>query len=113
MALTFQKLFQPTQLGTSAATIYTMPAAPVTSFLRNARLMLVNTSASAVSVTLYSVPSGGTASATNEFLPAVSVSPNAQLQVDVPELSAGDFIQGLASTGSVISVHAMDGVIYS
>lgn len=113
MAISFQKLFQPVQLGTSASTIFTNSASPATSFLRNGRLLLANTSASAASVTLYAVPSGGSASSTNQFLPAVSISPYSQLQVDIPELAAGDFIQGLASTGAVISVHAMDGVIYS
>lgn len=113
MALQFVKLFNPSQLAGAAATIYTVPAAPASTVLRNGRLELCNTDSSAHACTLYAVPNAGTASNTNTFLSAFSVAPNSSIQVDVPQMAAGDFIQGFADSASKVSVHAMDGVLQS
>lgn len=113
MALTFSKLFQPVQLGTTASTIYTCPAVPSSSVIKNGRVRLTNTTASAATATLYAVPSGGTASATNEFISALSVAANSYVDIDLPTMAAGDFLQGLSGTASAISVFEIGGVIYS
>jgi hypothetical protein len=114
MALTFIKLFQPSQLPiTTPAVIYTCPASPATSVLKNGRVRLVNTSAAAVPATLYAVPSGGTASAANEFLPATSIAVNGYLDIDIPDMAAGDTLQGFAGAATSITIHEMGGVLYS
>jgi len=113
MALSFTKLFQPALLGNAAATVYTMPATPATTLLRNGRVLLTNIDTVAHAVTLYAVPSGGSASTTNEFLPAVSVPANGTLPVDVPQLAISDFIQGFADTANKVNIQALDGVLQS
>ncbi len=61
MAFSFIKLFSATVLTTSAAVIYTCPASPTTSVVKNGRVRFANTGAAAVSVTAYIVPSAGSA----------------------------------------------------
>jgi len=113
MALTFIKLFAPQQLGTAAATIFTCPAAPSTTVLKNGRLRLTNTTAAAVTATLYAVPAAGVAGAANAFVSAQSIPANSFVDVDIPTLAAGDFIQGLAGAATSITVHELGGVLYS
>lgn len=113
MAITFRKLFNPGQLANASALLYTVPAAPTTNLLSNARVRLTNTTAGAVAATLYAVPAAGAASATNTFLPAVSIAPNDFLDVDVPQLAAGDAIYGFAGAATSISIAAMDGFLQS
>jgi hypothetical protein len=113
MALQFTKLFAPQQLGNSNGTIYTMPATPNTLLLRNGRVRLTNTDSAAHAVTLNAVPNGGSASATNQILPAVSIPPNGYLDVDIPQLAFNDSIQGFADTANKVSIAAMDGVLQS
>jgi hypothetical protein len=113
MALEYFKLFVPTLLTGSAATIYTMPATPVTTVMKNLRVRLTNTDTSARAVTLYAVPAAGSASATNMFLPAVSIPAGGYLDVDVPTLKFSDFLQGFASTTSVVNIQELGGTLYS
>lgn len=113
MALLIQQLFVPTALTTSAATLFTCPANPTTSILPNGRMRFTNTDSAAHAVTAYAIPSGGTAGAGNEFLPAVSVAPNSFIDVDIPMLKAGDFLQAKADTGADVTVFAMSGTIFS
>lgn len=113
MALTFSQLFAPQQLSGAAATIFTVPATPSSTLLRNGRVRLTNTDTVAHAVTMYAVANGGSASAANEILPAVSVSPNYYLDVDLPQMKAGDFLQAFADTANKITIAAMDGVYQS
>ena len=114
MALTFIKLFQPVALGTTAVSIYAVPAAPTTTLLRNGRLRLSNEATSAAAVSLYAVPSGTTtATTTNSFLPSVSIAANAALEVDVPQLAAGDAIYAVCGVVNAVNAQAMDGVLQS
>lgn len=113
MTIVYNKLFGPTLLITSAAIIYTVPASPTTSLLRNGRVQLTNTSSAAVAATMYAVPSAGTPTVTNEILPVVSIGPNQTLPVDLPQMSAGDTVQALAGTAGAINIQALDGVIQS
>ncbi|NMV36921.1 hypothetical protein [Ralstonia insidiosa] len=112
MAVSIVKLFSPVQLGTGASIIYTAPTNPLTT-VKNGRVRLTNTSGSAASVTLYTVPNGGTAGVGNECLPAVSIPGGQNLDVDFPSLGPGDTLQGLSGTASVITVSEMGGVLYS
>lgn len=113
MALTFKKLFAPQLLAGASATVFTMDATPSTLLLRNCRVRLTNIDTVAHAVTLYAVPSAGSASTTNEFLPAVSVPANGYLDVDVPEMTASDFLAGFADTANKVNIQVMDGVLQS
>lgn len=111
MALTFTKLFAPTVLTTSAATIYTCPATPTSSLLKNGRVRFTNTTAGAVTVTAYAVPVAGAAAAGNCFVNTYSIAGNGgYLDIDLPMLAAGDFFQALAGAATSITVQALDGV---
>jgi hypothetical protein len=113
MAMQYNKLFEPLLLTAAAATILTVPAAVASMLLRNGILRLTNTSAAAVAVTLYSVPLAGANGATNNFFPAKSVPANDYVDVQVPQMKAGDFLQGFASTAGVVNIQAISGAYYS
>lgn len=113
MAITYLKFFQPTVLTTSAATLYTVPASPATNLLRGGRMRFTNTTNAGVNVDAYAVPVSGAAGAGNAFLFGKSISPNDYLDVDIPYIKAGDFLQALASTGSSITVQIISGSLFS
>lgn len=113
MALTFKKLFQPQLLSNVAGTIYTVDSAPATTLLRNGRVRVTNTDSVAHAVTLNAVPVAGSSSATNKFLPGTTVGPNTYIDVDIPQMSAGDFISGSADLANVVNVQAIDGYLQS
>jgi hypothetical protein len=113
MTISYSSFFPPTVLGTSAATLYTMPTTPVSSLLRGGRMRATNTTNSAQTVTLYAVPSAGTAGAGNAFASTVSVPANNYLDIDVPILPAGATLQALASAPTSITVHMLAGGVYS
>jgi hypothetical protein len=113
MALSIVQLFQPTVLGTASAVIFSMPTLPATSTLKNARMRLTNTTAGAVTATLYEAPSATASAASNCFLSAVSIPANSSIEVDVPTMAAGDTLRGLAGAAASITVHEMGGVVYS
>jgi hypothetical protein len=91
----------PLALTTSAQTGYTTPAGTTTTI---SNLSLTNTNAVPTTVTLYNVPSGGSASTANEFLAAFSLSAG---QTYVPPaaigltLAPGSTLQALASATGV------------
>jgi hypothetical protein len=113
MALTFTKLFAPQQLPNATGTIYTCPASPSTTVLKNGRVRLTNTTAGAVTATLYAVPSAGAAADSNAFMKAQSIPANSFVDVDLPTLAAGDTLQGLAGAATSITIHELGGVLYS
>lgn len=110
MAITFAKLFAPAALTTSAATYYTV-ASPYK--LINSRVRFTNVTSGAVTVTAYAVPSGGSAADSNAILKGYSIAANAYLDIDLPVMTAGDFLQALASAGTSITIHAISGVLHS
>ena len=103
----------PTVLGVAAATLFTVPVSPTTTLLRGCRMRLTNTTALAATVTLYAVPPAGTASAGNAFVSAKSIAGNDFLDVDIPIMPAGAFVQGLASIISSITAHVVSGSYFS
>lgn len=113
MAVQVQKLFDLVQLGTVAATLYTVPASPATIVLQNGRVRIANTTTAAVAATLYAVPSGGSAAPANQFLPGEAIAGNSHVDVDIPQLGPGGFIQGLAGTASALTVGPLSGVLFS
>jgi hypothetical protein len=109
MTVQVVQMFPPTVLTATAATLFTNTGFAT---LARGRIRFTNTSASPVQVTAYAVPSGATAGATNEFCPALAVLGNSNLDLDVPVLSPGDFIEAFASTASVITALSLDGVLF-
>jgi len=115
MAVTRTKLFEPVQLGTSLASIFTLATTlPSGTILTGGRVRLVNTSANPVAVELDAVPFGGTAGVSNQLVPTnYAVPVNGWIDVDLPVMKPGDFLQGKAGTASVITVHFMSGGLFS
>lgn len=113
MALTISQLFAPQQLPSSVGVLFSMPTTPTATVLKNGRVRLTNTTAGAISVTLYADAAATASSASNCFLNAVSIAANGYLDVDVPTLRAGDTLRGFASAATSITMHEMGGVLYS
>ena len=114
MALTYTKLFEPNQVDNVALeTLFTVPVSPTTTLLRNGRIRFTNTTAGAVTITCHAVPASGAASDTNAILKGYSVNANAYVDVDLPVLKAGDFVQAQAGAATSISAHMVDGVLFS
>lgn len=101
-AYTLKRMTAPTQLGTSASTVYTVGTG-VTAVVK--QILVVNVSASATTVTIHAVPSAGSAGTTNRIFSALPIAPNATLTLDLSQvLTAGDTIQALAGATSAVNV---------
>lgn len=112
MPMTYTKLFEPVALGLAAATIFTVPSGAASTLLRGAIVRITNTTAAPVSATLYSVPLAGSNGVTNNFFPGMSVGANSFIDVQVPQMKAGDFLQGFG--GAVgLNIQAIAGAYYS
>lgn len=89
---------QPT---TSSATLYTVPAS-TDAMLKS--IVLANTSGSPATITLYRVPTGGSAGVTNCIVPTFTVAANDTVTLDSGVcMTAGDFIAGLQGTTGAIT----------
>lgn len=105
MAVTPKRLIAGSQLTTSAATYYTATAVKA----RIDALVLTNTSAGAVTATVYLVPSGGSAGASNCILSARSLAAGESYVVPGALgqwLDSGGTIQALASSATSITIVA-------
>ena len=99
---TMKRFTPPTQLGTSASTLYTTGAG-VTATVKE--VLVSNVSGSAQSLSLHFVPSGGIASNTNLMIPALSVSATSLLTIDLNQvLNPGDTIQAFCSATTSMNV---------
>lgn len=113
MSTTYSKLFAPAQMAATNTTYYTVPASPSGQLLRNGRVRVTNTTGSSANFTLYAVPSGGSAGVGNCFAYQVVVNPADYQDIDVPQMVASDFIVGVASAASTLSISSLDGVLQS
>ena len=113
MTISYSQFMAPTVLGVAAATLFTVPATPASTLLRGGRMRLVNTTAGAVTATLYAVPLAGTAAAGNAFVSGKSIAANDYLDVDVPLMGPGGFVQGLAGAATSITAHMISGSLFS
>ena len=92
----------PTQLGTSASTVYTV-ATGVTAVVK--QILLVNVSGSATTATVHVVPSAGSAGATNRIVSTLPIAPSTTITLDLSQvLTAGDTIQALAGATSAVNI---------
>lgn len=114
MTMQYSKLFEPVALVlTTVTTIFTVPATPSTTLLRGGIVRITNTTAAAAVATLYAVPLAGTAGVTNAFLSNKSIPPNDYIDLQVPQMKAGDFVQGFAGTAAALNIQAIGGSYYS
>ena len=104
MAMTQTKLHAPSQLGTSAATLYTVPGS-TTTILK--QVSLCNTAAAARTVSIYLVPSGGPAGVAPAGLSDGSVDAKSTTFVNLSAVMAtGDILQGSSSVASSVTIHS-------
>jgi hypothetical protein len=97
-----KKMTSPTQLTTSAATVYTVGAG-VTATVKE--ILVANVSGSTSSVSIHFVNSGGIASSSNLMFPAVAMSANSSIAFDLNQvLDAGSTIQAFAGNASAINI---------
>ena len=113
MAVSIGVLFNPTVLTGSAATIYTVPSTPSSTTLINGRVRFTNTSNATQAVTWYAVPNGGSAGAGNCQGNAETIAANAHLDIDVPLLGPGGFLQAFAGNASEVTMSALAGILTS
>lgn len=114
MALSFLQLFASKQVNNAAAdTLFTVPASPSSNILRNGRLRFSNTTTGAVTIKAWAVPSAGAAADANVFLPTVSIPANSYIDVDIPIVIAGGFVQAQAGAATSITASNIDGFIQS
>jgi hypothetical protein len=101
-----KRLVDGSQLTASAATYYTAPANTLTTI---SACTLTNTTAGAVTATLYLVPTGGAASVSNCILSARTISPGESFNVGSAigqTLAAGGTLQALAGSATSIALVA-------
>ena len=114
MAISFLQLFAAKLVNNAAAdTLFTVAASPTTNLARNVRVRFANVTALAATIKAWVVPPAGAAADANVCLPTVSILANSYIDVDVPVMVAGAFMQAQAGTVSSITVTMLDGFIQS
>ena len=113
MTISYAQFMSPTVLGTAASTLFTIPALPASNLFRGGRMRLTNTTAGAVTATLYAVPIAGAAAAGNAFMSGKSIAANDFMDVDIPIIAPGGFVQGLAGAATSITVSMISGSLFS
>jgi len=108
MSLSIQRIISGSQLTTAAATYYTAAAGEK---MKISMMSLTNSAATAVTATVYLVPSGGTAGVTNLILSARSIPASGGEPYIVRSalgqtIPAGGTIQALASVAASITIVA-------
>lgn len=106
MSVTAKKIIPGSQLTAAAATYYTAPANTRTKI---SKLTFTNNDTVARTITLYLVPSGGSAGVTNLLTKAAPVGPGAVYEAFEAEghvLQPGDTIQALADSASQVTIQA-------
>lgn len=107
------QMFLPTVLTTSPATLFTSNQGASTSLFMRGRIRFTNTSAAAVTVNAWGIPSGGTEANGNNFCPSLSIPAGSNLDLDVPVLAFGGFIQASASAATSVTAHSLDGILFT
>jgi hypothetical protein len=113
MTIQFIQLFDPNVVNSTTETLYTVPSTPTSTILRNARVRFANTTAGAVSITAWAVPSGGSAADATCCLPVVSIAAYGYIDVDVPVIAAGGTIRAQAGAATSITATSLDGFLQS
>ncbi len=102
MAMQAKQLKAATVLTTSYATQYTVPGS-TTAIIKE--ILLANTTAGVVTATVSVVPSGGSASASNNILGGINIDANSTTVVELHTLMiAADFISAKSNTSSAVNI---------
>jgi len=92
----------PTQLGTSASSVYTVGAG-ITAVVK--QLLATNTTATASTISVNLVPSAGTTSTSNLIFASVPVPANSTLVIDLAQvMNAGDQLFALAGNATTVNL---------
>lgn len=117
MTMQYKKLFEPLLVTAitsgTAQTVQTIPSDPASTLFKGGAYRITNTSAAPASLTMHAVPLAGSLGVANNFFPTKSIPANDYVDVQVPQLKAGDFVQVFAGTASVINVQHLAGAYYS
>lgn len=114
MTMQYSKLFEPVAMVlTVPTTIFTVPESVAATLLRGGMVRITNSTAGLVTATLHAVPKSGAAAAANICLPTVSVGANSSIDVQLPQMKAGDFLQGFASVAASLNIQALAGGYYA
>ena len=114
MAISFLQLFAAKQVNNAAVdTLFTVGASPTTNLARNVRVRFCNTTAGPVTIKAWVVPPAGAAADANVCLPTKSILANDFLDLDVPVMVAGAFMQAQAGAAASITAEMLDGFIQS
>jgi hypothetical protein len=113
MSIQYSSFFAPTVLTTTAATLFTVPATPTSTLLRGGRMRFTNTTAGSITVTAHAVPAAGTAADGNAFVKAKTIAANDYLDLDVPIMAPGAFVQALASANTSVTVTMLSGSYFA
>lgn len=104
-SLSPQRLFAPADIGNSVGTLYTSTS--VTTQIQG--IWLCNHTTASVTVTLYAVPSGGSAQDSNAIVKDLPIGPKGYVKLDVGGaiyLASGGTLQAVASAATSVSVFA-------
>ena len=101
-AYTLKRLVDPTQLPTSATSIYTVGQGITTAIKE---ILVANASAANASITIHIAKSGTINSQSNQIVPSVVVSPNSVLTLDITQvMNEGDKIYAYSSIASSLNI---------
>lgn len=113
MAITYQRFFAPQLIPAADTVVYQVATNPPQLVLKSLRVRLANTTNAAATVTLNAVPAGGAAGAANTCLPGITINAGDWLDVDVPDMAAGDALHALSGTANAITISQLDGFLKS
>jgi hypothetical protein len=100
--ITPKTLVEGVALGTSASTLYTVPASTTATFRS---ITICNTDTNIRKVTVYIVASGGSAGVLNTIYDALVLEPGQTYTDDtIRTMMAGDFIQAFADSANLVSL---------
>lgn len=92
----------PTQLGTSAASVYTVGSG-ITAVVK--QILATNATASPSTVSVHLVPTSGTATTSNLIFAAIPVPANSTLAIDLAQvMNAGDQLFAFAGNATTVNL---------
>ena len=107
-ALSYSRLFASKQINNAADDlIFTLSAG----VLRNLVILVSNTTAGAVTLDGWVVPTAGSTGASNKFMEDYSISANTPVEIAVPKMVAGDSLYLRASAATSLTVFDHDSVV--
>jgi hypothetical protein len=101
-AYNLKRMTNPTQLGTSAVSVYTAGSG-ITAVVK--QVLATNCTANSTTFSMHLVPTGGTTTTSNQIFCLIPVPAYSTLAIDLAQvLNAGDSLHALAGTTSSINL---------